>query len=129
MLSTDLAPGEALTEISIPAAPPGPRVSFREYARRRGDFALAAAAAQYVESPAGNTLAVGLGGVNPAPYYCAQLSQSLSGAAAGDRAALEPLIRAELENLQPLSDTEADQDYRRTLARILLEDCIREVLQ
>jgi len=128
MLCTDLAPGEVLTEIAVPMAPAGTRVSFREFARRHGDFAIAAAAAQYVDGPDGGSLAIGLGGVNPVPYFCARLSRSMAGGKAA-QAAMEQLIREELEDIQPLSDTQADPDYRRTLAAILLADCLREVLQ
>ena len=39
-LTTDLEPGELLTEVRIPPVPPGTGWSFQELARRHGDFAM-----------------------------------------------------------------------------------------
>src|SRR5438477_495954 len=46
-LSTALAPDEIIVEVSLPAWPAGRRFGFQEFARRRGDFAMAAAAVFY----------------------------------------------------------------------------------
>ena len=43
-LTTALAPDEIIVEIRLPAWPTGRRWGFQEFARRRGDFAMAAAA-------------------------------------------------------------------------------------
>ncbi|CAM5478420.1 FAD binding domain-containing protein [Eoetvoesiella caeni] len=128
VLSTDLASDEILTEVVIPAAPVGARVHFHEFGRRHGDFALAACAAQYAVYPEGGRLAVGLGGVDATPYFCEELSDRMS----TGKSALSQLgqhIENELKKLNPLSDLQADEDYRRTLAAVLLADCLREVLQ
>ena len=44
-LTTALAADEIITEIRLPAWPAGRRWAFEEFARRRGDFALAGIAA------------------------------------------------------------------------------------
>src|SRR5215475_5467669 len=46
-LTTALTPDEIIVEIRLPAWPAGRRWGFEEFARRRGDFAMAAAAAFY----------------------------------------------------------------------------------
>src|SRR5262249_25168930 len=46
-LVTALAADEVITEIGLPAWPPQRRWGFREFSRRRGDFAMAAAAVFY----------------------------------------------------------------------------------
>src|SRR6266702_2049561 len=46
-LTTALAPDEIITEIRLPAWPAGRRFGFEEFALRRGDFAIAAAAVFY----------------------------------------------------------------------------------
>lgn len=126
MMTTGLAHDEVLTGVAIPVAAPGTRVCFREYARRHGDFAIAAAAAQFVPTDGGQ-LRVALGGVNPTPYFCAALSQAMR---AGRSAlhALDALIEDECRRLEPMTDNQADAGYRRVLAAVLLNDCVREVL-
>jgi CO/xanthine dehydrogenase FAD-binding subunit len=122
---TCLAADEVLTEVSLPIAPAGSRVAFREYARRHGDFAMASAAAQLSAS---GELRVGLGGVNSVPFVCADLGRELS----RDRqqlARLDDLIAHEVSKLQAMSDIQADAEYRRVLAAVLLNDCLREVMQ
>jgi carbon-monoxide dehydrogenase medium subunit len=44
-LTTALTPDEIIVEVRLPAWPTGRRWGFQEFARRRGDFAMAAAAA------------------------------------------------------------------------------------
>src|SRR5438105_3229512 len=46
-LTTALTPDEIITEVRLPAWPAGRRWGFEEFARRRGDFAMAAAAVFY----------------------------------------------------------------------------------
>jgi len=128
VLSTDLTSDEILTEILIPVAPAGAKVCFHEFGRRHGDFAMAACAAQYVAHPEGNKLTVGLGGVDARPYFCEELSRLMS-AGNGALPKLDQHIENELKKLNPLSDLQADAAYRRTLAAVLLADCLQEVLQ
>src|SRR5438045_3937189 len=52
-LTTALLPDEIIVEIRLPAWPAGRRWGFQEFARRRGDFALAAAALFYDTDPGG----------------------------------------------------------------------------
>ena len=52
-LTTALASDEIIVEVRLPAWPARRRWGFREFARRRGDFALAAAAVFYDEDEAG----------------------------------------------------------------------------
>src|SRR3984893_6430371 len=52
-LTTALAPDEIIVEIRLPAWPAQRRWGFREFSRRRGDFAMAAAAVFYDVDDAG----------------------------------------------------------------------------
>ncbi|CAN0440634.1 unnamed protein product, partial [Phaeothamnion confervicola] len=52
-LSTALEPDEIVTEIRLPAWPAARRWGFQEFSRRRGDFAMAAAAVFYDPDGAG----------------------------------------------------------------------------
>ena len=53
LMTTALGPDEIIVEIRLPAWPDGRRWGFQEFARRRGDFALAAAAVFYDPDEAG----------------------------------------------------------------------------
>lgn len=121
LLTTDLAADELITAVRIPAASPRARVGFRELARRHGDFAIVAAAAQ--TTPGERTsIRVGLGGVGPVPHACTSLER------ARDLDECRALIEAEVSALDPFSDLHASAEYRRHLARVLLEDVLTEVL-
>jgi CO/xanthine dehydrogenase FAD-binding subunit len=122
-MTPDLAADELLTRVAIPVAPPGARTAFREFARRHGDFAIVAVAAQF----GAGRLSVAIGGLEGVPRLCAGLSSALAKQGfARDR--LTELVQAELAETEPLSDIHADADYRRRLAEVLLADALDEVL-
>ena len=122
-LATELADDELLTEIAIPVAPADVRCSFRELARRHGDFAMVAVAAQ--RSAGGVSVAVG--GLEAVPRYCRKLVDAI-GRGAFNRDRLPELIRAELHDCVALADLQASTEYRRHLAGVLMQDCLGEVL-
>jgi CO/xanthine dehydrogenase FAD-binding subunit len=127
-LTTAIEPDEVLTEVKIPVAPGGTRVAFREYARRHGDFAIAAAAVQVSNADGAVALRAGLGGVAPTPLACDELSAALSGGDGVTKGRLSEFVEAEIARLDPQTDLQASGDYRRTLARLALTDCLREVM-
>src|ERR1700726_4607229 len=91
-LTTALAADEIITDIRLPAWPAGRRFGFEEFALRRGDFAIAAAAVFY-DPDAGGRAAnahVGVIGVGDRPV---RLS-SVEAAHAGARADAAPIARA-----------------------------------
>lgn len=121
-LVTAIEPDEMLTEVVFPATPAGARTVFRELARRHGDFAIVAVAAQR----AGDALTVAVGGLEAVPRHCAILIDGLRSDRSPSR--IPALIDAELASVMPLSDLHAGGDYRRSLAATLLGDCLAEVL-
>jgi aerobic carbon-monoxide dehydrogenase medium subunit len=68
-LTTALTPDELIVEVRLPAWPAGRRWGFEEFARRRGDFAMAAAAVFYDQSEDGKArnVHVGVIGVGDRP--------------------------------------------------------------
>ena len=122
-MTTELAPDEILTEIAVPIAPAGSRCSFRELARRHGDFAIVAVAVQFDRL----ALSIAIGSLESRPRYCRDLALAIA-AQNFSRATLPALISAELSQSEPLSDLAASGDYRRALAAVLLEDCLEDCL-
>ena len=114
-LTTCLAPDEILTAIAFPAVAPGTRVGFQELARRRGDFAIVAVAAQR----AGGAWRIAVGGLEAVPRFCGALAAHLQGG--GD---LAEGIAAELAGAEPLQDALVSASFRLQLARTLLADCL-----
>jgi CO/xanthine dehydrogenase FAD-binding subunit len=118
-LTVDLAAGEIVTEIVLPKLPPRTGWGFAEVSRRRGDFALAAAAA---------TLTVAAGAIIEARIALTGVGRTAVRAAAAESLlvghALEPplasqAIEAVRAAIEPDTDLHASADYRRHLAGVL----------
>jgi CO/xanthine dehydrogenase FAD-binding subunit len=122
-LVSDLAPDEVLVEIVIPCAAASSRYSFHELARRHGDFAIVAAAAQ-CDPP---QISVALAGLEVTPRLCVRLMDVLRGNGLS-RGGIEDAIKQELAAVKPNSDLQASGKFRIHLARVLLRDCLEEVL-
>ena len=118
-LTVDLNAGEIVTEIALPKLPPQTGWGFAEVSRRRGDFALAAAAA---------TLAVAAGAIVEARIALSGIGRTAVRAATAESLlvghALEPplvsqAIEAVRAAIEPDTDLHASADYRRHLAGVL----------
>lgn len=123
---TALGPDELLASVRVPALGPGWGWGFAEVSRRRGDFALVAAAAlarvadgRVVESR------LALGGVGERAMRMGAIESAVTGASADELGArIGPV-----EGIEPVTDTSASAEHRRHLARVLairaLDDAIR----
>src|SRR5262249_34553738 len=79
-LTTALEPDEIISEVRLPAWPRGRRWGFQEFARRRGDFAMAGAALFYDEARGRATNAhVGVIGVGDRPLRLTAVEDVLNG--------------------------------------------------
>jgi CO/xanthine dehydrogenase FAD-binding subunit len=125
-LMTAVEPDELVTEVSFPTATTGTGYAFEEYARRPGDFALVSVAC-CVERD-GDTVSaakVVLGGVGATPVAVDGLDRVVG--QTGARAAANAGAAA-AENITPLADIHATEDYRRHLARALTERAMRRAI-
>ncbi len=121
LFTTDLAADEMVTEVALPALPPGAGTAFVEFARRRGDYALMGVAAVVTldekgvcrqarlvylnagEGPVNARLAAGLlHGETPS----AQVIQAAAAMAADTE-------------ISPMGNVHASPEYQRHLARVL----------
>jgi carbon-monoxide dehydrogenase medium subunit len=126
LLTTDLQPDEMLVEIQLPAQKPRTGTCFSEVARRRGDFALAGAAA---------ILTVDQDGI------CTQARLALCGVGetpvdASDAAAILVRRRVDAENIadvadaitamiEPAGNVHATPDYQRHVAGVLAQRTLK----
>jgi aerobic carbon-monoxide dehydrogenase medium subunit len=121
-LMTALAADEIITEIRLPAWPAGRRWGFQEFARRRGDFALAAAAVFY-DPDAGGRAAnahVGVIGVADRPLRLPSVEAVLNGAMI-DAATIAKADAATAAAVDPDDDIHASAAYRKSLAGTMVE--------
>ncbi len=119
--TTVLAPDELLTEVRIPAVPPGNGYAFLELSRRHGDFAIAGVAAMVGLGPDGRIerAALALCGVGPTPVRARQAEAALLGAPPTEDRFREAGELAARET-DPTSDIHASADYRRRVAAVLV---------
>jgi carbon-monoxide dehydrogenase medium subunit len=127
-LTTALQPDEIVTEIRFPAWPRQRRFGFWEFARRRGDFALAGAAVMFddVEQKFHN-VRVGAIGVADRPVRLAAVERGLEGRSIGE-AALAGCAAAAGAAVDPADDIHASGAYRKTLIGVMVERALRDAI-
>jgi CO/xanthine dehydrogenase FAD-binding subunit len=124
--TTCLEPDEMLVAVRVPAWPAGTGTSFLEVSRRRGDFAqVAVAAAVTVESGRITRAGIALAGVAGATVRAGSLADQLVGLEPTDDAFAD-LAAAYVATLDPPPDVHGPAEYRRALARHLLERALAE---
>jgi carbon-monoxide dehydrogenase medium subunit len=125
-LTTSLASDEILTEVKLPPWPAGRRWAFLEFARRRGDFALAGVALFY-ELLAGKIADIRIGaiGVGDIPLRLRAVEAVLNGQTLDERA-IEAAAAAARQSVDPPSDIHAPAEYRRALLATLLARALRQ---
>jgi carbon-monoxide dehydrogenase medium subunit len=124
-LMTALKPDEIITEIRLPAWPAKRRFGFQEFARRRGDFALAAAMLYYDEQDGtARNAHVGAIGIADRPLRLPAVEQVLNGNK------LEEAIIAKAEAaasaaVEPADDIHAGGAYRKALIGVMVERALK----
>ena len=129
-LTTALRPGEMLTEIRIPAAPPRTGGAFVEMARRAGDFALVGVAALVTLDEAGQCARarIALCGVGPTPVRARAAEDALVGQAPTTAVLDEAADRAAAATSPP-SDVHGSAEFRRKLARHFARQALAAAIQ
>src|SRR5216684_3967853 len=121
-LTTALAPDEIIVEVRLPKWPARRRWGFQEFARRRGDFAMAAAAVFYDLDDGGKArnAHVGAIGVADRPLRLPTVEAVLNGRAI-DAAAIAEAEAAACAAVDPPDDIHASAAYRRALTGTMVE--------
>ena len=129
-LTTALQPGEMLTEIRIPAAPPRSGGAFVEMARRAGDVALVGVAALVTLDEAGQCARarIALCGVGPTPVRARAAEDALVGQAPTTAVLDEAADRAAAATSPP-SDVHGSAEFRRKLARHFARQALAAAIQ
>jgi aerobic carbon-monoxide dehydrogenase medium subunit len=120
-LQTSLEPDEILTSVYLPAWPPARRWAFREFARRKGDFAMAGIALFYDLDAKQRAVDVHIGaiGVADRPVRLTSAEMALNGSVIDDKS-IGAAVAAARAEIDPPSDIHAPAAYRRSLVATLL---------
>lgn len=120
-LQTTLEPDEILTEVHLPAWPVARRWAFKEFARRRGDFAMAGVALFYDLDSNGRATNTHIGaiGVSDCPIRLVAAEAALDGNVVDDKI-IAAVAAAASSEIDPPSDIHAPAAYRRALVGTLL---------
>lgn len=127
-LQSALEEREILKSIRWRPWPPGHGYGFCEFARRRGDFAVAGAGALVALDADGavRRAAIVVFGVEPSPVRLAAIEAALVGRTLGDEAiaAAEEAARA----LDAMADAQVSASYRRHLAGVVVRRALAQAV-
>ena len=125
-LTTALTTDEIIVEIRLPAWPAGRRWGFQEFARRRGDFAMAAAAVFYDQDERGKArnAHVGVIGVGDRQLRLTAVEDVLNGESI-DEATIAKADAATSAAVDPQDDIHASAAYRRSLVGTMVERALK----
>jgi carbon-monoxide dehydrogenase medium subunit len=126
-LTTVLEPDQIIVEIRLPPWPKGRRWGFQDFARRRGDFAMAGAAVFYDQDARGRAMNahVGVIGVGDRPLRLDGVEDVLNGQLIDDAtiAKAEAAVSAAVD---PQDDIHASAAYRRALVGTMVERALQQ---
>jgi len=127
-LTTSLDPLEIITEVRFPAMPAQAACAVEEFARRKGDFAIAAVAVMLVrdgERCAKARLATA--GVGPASIRLRDAETVLEQKGLGEAAIAEAADKAKAA-VDPVSDLNGSAEYRRHLTGVLMSRAVLKAI-
>jgi aerobic carbon-monoxide dehydrogenase medium subunit len=126
-LETALQPDEIITEIHFPAWPQGRRWAFHEFARRKGDFAMAGVAVFFDLNDAKQVVDAHIGVIGAAdtPIRLGAVEQLLNGQRLEEEL-IGAAARLASQEVDPNSDIHAAADYRRALVGTLTARALRD---
>lgn len=124
-MTTSIAPDEILVEVRLPVMPAGAGFAIEEFARRHGDFAIAAVIAVILREGRGCARArIATAGVSSHSERLRAAEQILEQHGLGEDAVAKA-AEAAAEAVEPLSDRQASAAYRRQLTQVLTERAVR----
>ena len=123
-MSTALADGEMLTDISVQLWPKGHGYAYEEFARRHGDFAIAASGC--LVEVAGGTIkraSIVVSGVRPNPVRLTAAEKALAGQKPSDKLAEE--VATEAGKIDAMEDAYVTADYRKHLGQVMVKRALK----
>ncbi len=128
MLTTQLRPGEILTEVRVPVIGKGTGAAYCKLSQPASGFAVVGVAARVTLSK--GKLAqvfVGVTGVGPKSYRAASVENSLRGKKVSEKAVADAARHA-AHGVDPLSDLHASAEYRREMAAVFTRRALAQAI-
>jgi aerobic carbon-monoxide dehydrogenase medium subunit len=127
-LTTSLAPLEIITEVRFPAMPAQAGHAIEEFARRKGDFAIAAIAVMLTRDGERCTKArLATAGVGPISIRLRDAEAVLEQKGLSEDAITEAADKAAAE-VDPISDLNGSAEYRRHLTGVLTQRAVLKAM-
>ena len=127
-LTTSLAPLEIITEVRFPAMPAQAASAVEEFARRKGDFAIAAVAVTLLRDGERCTKArLATAGVGPTSIRLRDAEAVLEQKGLGEDAIAEAADKAKAQ-VDPVSDLNGSAEYRRHLTGVLTSRAVLKAI-
>ena len=128
-LTTSLMPDEILTEVRFPVMPTGAGYAIEEFARRKGDFAIAAIAVMLMRDGERCTTArLATAGIGPIPARLREAEAILEERGLGE-AAIAAAAEKAAELVEPMSDQNGSAEFRRHLTAVLARRAVQKAMK
>ncbi|NIS69721.1 MAG: xanthine dehydrogenase family protein subunit M [Proteobacteria bacterium] len=126
---TVLAPNELLTQIRVPPIPDRTAVTYTKFRNVEGDAPIVGAAVSLAIGSGGSCeeIKIALNGVAPTPVRARKAEEILRGKALNDRL-IAKAADAVSEDIDPIPDIVASEQYKDKVARVLVRRMIKEAL-
>ena len=126
MLTTDVQPGELLTEIRIPV-PAQPKASaYLKVPQAASGFAIVGVAVQLeMDGATCKSVSIGVTGLAPKAYRAAAVEATLTGATLDDTTVSAAAAQADADASDAMGDIHASEEYRRHLARVYAKRAVQ----
>jgi carbon-monoxide dehydrogenase medium subunit len=124
-MTTSLAADEILVEVRLPATPAGAGCAIEEFARRHGDFAIAAIAVVLMRDGDRCVRArIASAGISSCPLRLSAAERILEEHGLGANA-IARAAEAAVHSIEPMADQHASASYRRQLTQTLTERAVQ----
>jgi CO/xanthine dehydrogenase FAD-binding subunit len=128
-LTTTLEANELVTEVRFPKVRPGTGWAFHEFARRHGDFAIAAAGVTLtMDGDLVNDVRIAVGGASPVAFRATDAEAVLRGQRWSEEL-VESAAAGVAGMAHPDSDVHASAEYRVHLATVLVRRALNDARQ
>ena len=130
LLTTEIRPGEILTEVRVPVKRPGEGMAYKKFHQPASGFAIVGAAARVVVGKGGKIedIALGMTGVASKAYRAGAVEKALRGKIASETLIAEACAKAG-QGVDPLSDIFALAEYRREMASVFARRAIASAIE
>jgi carbon-monoxide dehydrogenase medium subunit len=131
MLTTQLQPGEILTQIRIAPRRPQSGTAYEKLHQPASGFAIVGVAANVLLGKGGKSIeqaAIGITGLAAKAFRAEAVERALAGKTISDKA-IEDASRNAAQGVEPLSDLHASGEYRREMARVFTRRAIARAIE